>query len=324
MERQTSSAKKEAVMKNRKIKMLIKSHDFPSSRILNSNTPPAHTLQNSIRRAIAGTMLALLGLIFPGPLGQAAVVVDPAAWGLAVGDTFRLVVVTQGTTNASSADISTYDTFVNTQGLSGIHYNGESMTWQAMGTTMDSVASSDSARFSSKANSTKVFNLGGEMVSNNNFWDINHDAPINMTIDGSGALATLSSGRAYTGFGYDGKPRPQRNHTSEWESTDVYSALGQTASYTGVEWDIDMNPVLVPGLTWGVAAGNISTSRASWPDGVYVETPDTVYHHMYAISDLITVVADPIPEPASLAFAGALFLIGHRFMRRNEYRLNRV
>lgn len=260
--------------------------------------PPKNKIRNTL------LYITMAAWVLAGSASQATIIIDPAAWELSVGDTFRLVMVTNGTTNAASTNITDYDTFINTQGLTGINYNGLSLQWQALGTTIDSVASSDPTRFSSQANATKVFNLGGEMVSNNNFWAINHDAPINMTIDGDGTLATLPSGRAYTGFGYDGLPRPQRNHTSEWDSTTVYSALGQVAPYTGITYDDDMNPVLVPGLIWGVAAGNITTSRASWPDGVYEEAPDTTYHHMYAISELITVVSDPVPEPTQLVLIG--------------------
>lgn len=284
---------------------------------LQLHPPPTSKLMS---RSFICSLLAII-CVFSFTPQTKAVVIDPAAWGLVEGNTFRLVMVTYGVTNASSTNITDYDAFVNTQGLNGITYNGNSMLWQALGTTMDSYASLDATRFSSQANATQIFNLNGNMVSNNNFWAINHDAPINVTINGSGNLETLTSGRAYTGFGYDGVPRPQRNHTSEWDSTDVYSALGQVAPYTGITWDDDMNAVLVPGLIWGVAAGNLMASHASWPDGEYVETPDTIYHHMYAMSELITVVANPIPEP-NLAVAGMFVLVMAAVVRRKIRKLD--
>jgi hypothetical protein len=85
---------------------------------------------------------------------------------LSPGDTFRLVVITAGSTAATSTSISTYDTFVNTQGLSGITVNGASLTWQAIGLTPASDPLADITRYSSQANASRTYNLNGALVSN--------------------------------------------------------------------------------------------------------------------------------------------------------------
>ena len=73
---------------------------------------------------------AWLVLLLPGTL-QAGVAINPLAWGLNPGDTFRLVVVTAGGTTGVSTSASYYDTFVNSQGLSSITYDGASLPLQA-------------------------------------------------------------------------------------------------------------------------------------------------------------------------------------------------
>ncbi len=51
--------------------------------------------------------------------------------GLVAGDHFRIVFVTNGYTDGSSSDLSTYDTFVNNE-ADGATYNGSTITWQAI------------------------------------------------------------------------------------------------------------------------------------------------------------------------------------------------
>ena len=60
------------------------------------------------------------------------VLMTPA--GLLPGDEFRFVFVTDGTTAATSANISDYDTFVQSQ-ADGATYNGVQVNWLAIGST---------------------------------------------------------------------------------------------------------------------------------------------------------------------------------------------
>jgi len=69
-----------------------------------------------------GQSLCRGGVIIQTPVGSTA------------GDEFRIVFVTDGTTNATSSDISSYDAFVNAQ-AGGATYNGMTVNWQAIGST---------------------------------------------------------------------------------------------------------------------------------------------------------------------------------------------
>ena len=70
--------------------------------------------------------------------------IDPLAWGLNPGDTFRFVVAAAGGTTGVSTSIGAYDAFVNSQGLSGITYNGASLhNWQAIAGTPSSNPATD-------------------------------------------------------------------------------------------------------------------------------------------------------------------------------------
>ncbi len=55
--------------------------------------------------------------------------------GLSPGDSFRFAFITDGTTAATSTDISTYNTFVNTQ-ADGATYDGMTITWYAIASTV--------------------------------------------------------------------------------------------------------------------------------------------------------------------------------------------
>ena len=71
-------------------------------------------------------------LVAAGTASGGPIISTPS--GLNAGDQFRIVFVTSGTTTAESRDITTYDNFVNDQ-ASGATYNGNTITWQAIGST---------------------------------------------------------------------------------------------------------------------------------------------------------------------------------------------
>jgi len=239
--------------------------------------------------------LALFLIIFVSP-SKADISVNPTSWGLSVGDTFRLVLVTNGTTDATNANITTYDTFVNTQGLSGIKYNGSSLSWQAVGTTMTSNAATDNSRYSSSANLVNVFNLNGIKVSNtgyNTFFQAGSSGPshlsgVKYTINGSGNLQDLGQVNVYTGFEITGSASQFYN---EDNSTFVYTALGKSATYqqSGSFY------------TNGAAYGWADDWRQQWCKTGYAGI-NSYSNRMYAMSELITVVA--VPEPSTLLLGG--------------------
>lgn len=235
-------------------------------------------------------LLAILAIALFTVRSEAGLVLDPIAWGLAPGDTFRLILPTFGTTAATSTSISTYDTFVNGQYLNLITYQGSPLSWQAVGETSSSSARYDTNRYSSQANLTKVFNINGQRISNGNFW-ANHDALINWTIDSSGNLQQFGDFTyVYTGFTYDGDPA----HTDDTSNQTVYSYLGQTTDYMSWGWDSESQQPIEVQTTWGVGYGRTGAAANAWAEFDRETNLNTTYH-MFAMSSLVTVVA-PVPE----------------------------
>jgi len=238
-----------------------------------------------------------------GRTGHAAVVINPTSWGLSPGDTFRLVVVTAGGTTATSPLIAAYDSFVNSQGLSGITYSGSSLSWQAIGMTPSSNPVSDNSRYSSLANTTRVFNLNGVQVSSTTngtaFWKTSgfnqHLAAIDWTINGSGNLAQVGGFQnVWTGYDIDGAKATQTNYDSQgFPQGSVDAVLGQTANYNG--WDF-INRQQVPSTLYPLV-GRTGASANGW--SAADNLPLATNLPLYAISDVITVTA--VPEPSGLA-----------------------
>ena len=103
--------------------------------------------------ARSAMVLALLGIdcgwIAPAHAGD-IVLHTPA--GLAPGDQFRFAFLTDGTTNALLSDISTYDSFVQTQ-AGGATYHGGTVNWLVIGSTasvnaIDHIGQSDTPVYS--------------------------------------------------------------------------------------------------------------------------------------------------------------------------------
>jgi hypothetical protein len=86
------------------------------------------------RRLAIALATALLWSGFGARTPAEAGPVLPTPAGLAPGTHFRFVFVTDGTTNAMSANIMDYDNFVNMQ-AGGATYNGVTISWQAIGST---------------------------------------------------------------------------------------------------------------------------------------------------------------------------------------------
>lgn len=267
------------------------------------------------------------------PRFDAAVVIDPLAWGLNPGDTFRLVVITAGGTTATSTSIASYDTFVNTQGLSGITYNGATLNWQALALTPDSSPLTGSSRYSSTANSTLIYNLNGLAVSNANvgtrFWHTSgpnqHINPINWTINVSGNLEQVGDFKeVWTGFDYDGTVASVRNYDSSgYQIGTVSAALGESAAYNDYFYDPSSSTGQVVPKTLYPAVGRAGAIFNGWA-WAYDATSLTSSYSMYAMSELITVTAAAgVPEPGtrtlSALFAGSIG-VGFWYRRRTDAR----
>lgn len=262
-----------------------------------------HVTRATLVFALAVATLALL------PRVHAEVVINPIAWGLNPGDTFRLVVVTAGSTTGSSTSIAAYDAFVNTQGLSGITYGGSSLNWQAIAQTPSSSPVSDGSRYSSQANATRTYNLNGIQVSSTTngsaFWWTTgfnqHMAAIDWTINAGGSLAQVNGSQlVWTGFDIDGSVATANNYQqSGFPIGSVTAALGQTVAYTAYDFGSSQTrpATLYPYVGRAGAAAN------GW--SAIGNEPLASSYPMYAMSELITVTAVPEPNGAALAGIGA-------------------
>ena len=262
---------------------------------------------------------AWLVLLLPGTL-QAGVVINPLAWGLNPGDTFRLVVVTAGGTTGVSTSASDYDTFVNSQGLAGITYDGASLQWQAIVGTPSSNPRNDATRFSSQANAVRVYNLNGGLVSNpavsdRKFWQTSdqHLAAIDWTINGSGNLAQVNASQfVWTGFDWDGSPAQAEDYDEFGSSQGtVTAALGEAVSYN----DFDFETFSTVSKTLYPYFGRAGALANGW--AAIGNDPLSTSYPVYTMSGLITVTAAAVPEPSTWALALAgLTCFGYTVARR--------
>ena len=268
-------------------------------------------MKNPLCCSSAGLRLAAaawLTLVAASSTAQADVAVNPLSWGLAPGDTFRLVVVTAGNTSATSTSISTYDAFVNSQGLSGITVNGTSLAWQAIGRTPTSAPMTDGSRYSSQANATRIYNLNGALVSTTTngsafWWTVGynqHLAAIDWTINGSGSAAQVNGSQTvWTGFDIDGSVASATDYDSSGSPVGtVTAALGQSANYNDYDFGSSQ---LVPKTLYPLL-GRAGAAANGW--SAFDNLDPTTLRPMYAMSELITVTAVPEPSSWAMAFVG--------------------
>ncbi|MHB0959590.1 MAG: hypothetical protein ACYC0X_29245 [Pirellulaceae bacterium] len=214
----------------------------------------------------------------------------PAAWGgiitptgLVKGDQFRIVFVTNGTTQATSSDIGTYDGFVTTAATTaGLDYFGQAVTWKAIASTTTANALSQVG-----TNSGPLYLLDGTLVSSNlsstTFGSLLH--AINLNENGQ----TVNDA-VWTGTNVDGTATPQL-------------ALG----YSQV-----VNGTLVATSSYGIS----SEIDKDWIFTTVQNTNQSVGRHLYGISSIITAV----PEPGCLTlWACGLAVFGAvAFVRRRR------
>jgi hypothetical protein len=186
--------------------------------------------------------------------------------GLNPGDEFRFVFVTDGTTNATSPDISSYDAFVTAQ-AGGATYNGMTVSWQAIGSTatdnaVDHVGSSTAGVFlasGTEVATSTTADLGG-------LWSGTLLNPIDQDLTGNTLMETVWTGTAKSApFG----------HTS-------VDPLG--------------NSLAKPGFS--------GASDSTWIASTDFGNDYTLQYAMYGISEVLTVAANTVPEPSSFALLG--------------------
>ena len=147
-----------------------------------------------MKTPITAIALSVGLLVACAPAAHAGIIMTPA--GLGPGDQFRVIFVSSATRNASSSDIAEYDTFItNLASAAGLTYNGASVTWQALGSTVtftatsiDLVSANDPGRLPVDVSSPALYRLDGVEVadSTSDLWDGNIGAAIDVDENGVG------------------------------------------------------------------------------------------------------------------------------------------
>jgi hypothetical protein len=200
--------------------------------------------------------------------------------GLHPGDQFRFIFVTDGTTNATSPAISSYDAFVTAQ-AGGATYNGVTVSWLAIGST-----ATDNAVAHVGSSTAGVFLASGTEVATSTtaalggLW---YDNPS----DPSGAL----SGPLLHPINQDltGSTLNQ----AVWTGTAKSEPFGHTSVFPLGD---SIAQMAKPGLS--------GASDSNWLASTVVGEDYTVQHAMYGISQVLTVPSAAVPEPSSLTLLG--------------------
>jgi len=216
---------------------------------------------------VSGVALATL---VTASAAQAALVVVPT--GLNPGDQYRLVFVTDGTRDAQSTDINTYNSFVTNEAnkpalnsaLTTAGFNLGTITWNAIAST-ESVAARDNTGTNPSSTGVPIYLIDGNRVANNNadLWDGTINVPINRTPSDLGSI----SSNVWTGSNTDG-------------SIDIN--LGGTPTGAG-------------------RTGNSAANNSTWIfDSISSLTSTSP--RFYGMSSILTVPGSPVsvPEPTSL------------------------
>lgn len=187
--------------------------------------------------------------------------------GLTAGDQYRLVFLSSTTTQATSADIATYNAFVQglatTAGLGG--------TWNIIGSTLTVDARDNTGTNPDNGIGVPIFRMDGMTaiaLTNDDLWDGGIDAFINLDENGDYFI----DDRIFTGS--------ETNGTSSGATGDTALGVPAGAGFNGVQ------------------TGKQERTSGSWIKNFNM--PETGFHPVYAMSEPLTVV----PEPATMLLLG--------------------
>jgi len=205
------------------------------------------TMQDAYRTK-TDVVQVLVGGQLAGELGRLNLAanggINPATGALwQLGDTYRLVFVSSGTTAATSTNLATYDTFV--QGLATTAGLGNG--WKVIGSSSTTDARDHTATNPNTNGSAEAVILidGSTVIANNyaDLWDGSIDAAINVTEQGSGGInASVFTGTYVDGtnndpdgrvFGGSSEPTPKvttgkSSQTNSWWIRDFNFAATST------------------------------------------------------------------------------------------------
>ena len=258
-------------------------------------------LMNRFNRLFKVVFLSAVGLVIHGSWQDHAFAgpIDIATpTGLQGGDQFRIIFVTPGTTNATSSDISTYDTFANQQ-AGGATYNGQTIHWSAIGST-DSVGASVHIGVTGAA----VYTVNGT-----NLIEVASSDGISGLWSGNALISETTrdlAGNQYTGVVWTGTSGVGTEY-----STDVGGGamknwgLGTSVTFPGFDNHVEvgsLNAIVNP-YDW-ISLG--------YSNGLQLNTNS---YQIYGISDVLIA----IPEPSTFVISGlGILMIG--LARRNRNR----
>jgi hypothetical protein len=214
--------------------------------------------------------------------------------GLSPGNQYRLVFVTDGTIQATSTDINTYNTFVDNEAhtstilndaFTNVGIDPASITWKVIGSTA-SVNAIDNTSTNTGDTSAPIYGLDGKLIAfgNSDLWDgeICPHLPAAGIICHDGGISISQSGRYLFG-------------AEVWTGT----------LSSGVAWsEPNLGPLGSVPVTIGSSYGtNVTWIRFMSDFGPGFNGP-VAFRRLYGISGILTVPAPTAttttPEPSSL------------------------
>ena len=218
------------------------------------------------------------------------------------GDKFRIIFVTPGTIQATSPDINTYNNFANSQ-AGGATFEGATIHWSAIVST-DTVNARDNIGMTNSgiymADGTPVA-TSAKAAPGGLWWGEPLLADPVQDLSGNTYSGGIWTGTCGIGVEYLTTAQPDGSSTKML----VNWGAGNTTNVT------------VGGINYvnQVEVGNIGGSGYTWVSTGSV-TSNTTPLHIYAISDVLTVV----PEPSTFMISGlGIFVVGfaRAFRKRN-------
>ncbi len=242
-------------------------------------------MKYNLKLAVPLFALALAATSAQGAvIGQLGVLDDST--GLTAGDQYRLLFITSTTTNATSSDIGTYNTFVTGVAAASTTYTNLGLVnWFIVGSTaaVDARDNTDTNPFVDGAGVPIYLTDGTSLFAANNS-DLWNGANIFPDKDENGN--TLAENRAFTGSLADG--------TEVNDATDQVALGGDTN--------------LGNGATNVRTGNNQAAGAAGWMTNFNEDGNAT--NSVYAMSEILTVV--PEPSTTALLGLGGLALIFRR------------
>ena len=242
--------------------------------------------------AQAGPLKCQLGILTRGTLAGN----NPATgapW--AVGDQYRFAFHTSATTTATSADIATYNTWVQGLANASTAYDigaDDGVTWKVIGSTSEVDARDNTSTNPTVESGHAIFLLDGSTLIAKDYadlWDGSIQNPIGITELGTAWTywpwtGTKTDGTAATGTGGSGNPLGSTGEVGQGQAAVVTNWIWRVWTMDPPTNEMPMYALSDPLVIVGPAASNPNpANRAtdvcpkvvlSWTPGIYADTHD--------------------------------------------------